>query len=193
MKQDNDTLAQDLSETEMLPVVDEQGRVTGRASRRQCHSGSRLLHPVVHLHIFSPQGHIYLQQRSPRKFIQPGKWDTAVGGHMDWGETVEQALRREVSEELGFTGFTAVPMFTYVYDSSVERELVNTFATVTSQQRFNYDPVEVADGRFWTLREVQRQLGRGVLTPNFEDEFRRLLPLLPKLGLPDPNDENNQQ
>ena len=95
------TLAQDLSDKEIFPIVDPDGRVVGKATRRLCHSGSRLLHPVVHLHVFDPQGRIYLQQRSRHKFIQPGKWDTAVGGHVDYGETVEQALRREAGEELG--------------------------------------------------------------------------------------------
>ena len=37
---------------EMFPIVDEQGTITGTATRGECHSGSKLLHPVVHLHVF---------------------------------------------------------------------------------------------------------------------------------------------
>lgn len=101
----NETLAADLSEKEIFPIVDEKGNVIGKATRKECHSGSRLLHPVVHLHVLNANGDIYLQKRSIHKFIQPGKWDTAVGGHMDYGETVEQALARETREELGFTDY----------------------------------------------------------------------------------------
>ena len=71
---------------EMFPIVDEQGNITGAATRGECHSGSKLLHPVVHLHVFNAQGDIYLQKRPEWKDIQPGKWDTAVGGHIDLGE-----------------------------------------------------------------------------------------------------------
>ena len=35
----------------MFPIVDEQGNITGAATRGECHNGSKLLHPVVHLHV----------------------------------------------------------------------------------------------------------------------------------------------
>ena len=89
------------NQQEIFPVVDEQGRVVGSATRGECHGGSKLLHPVVHLHVFNSRGEVYLQRRPEWKDIQPGKWDTAVGGHIDYGETPEQALQREVREELG--------------------------------------------------------------------------------------------
>ena len=86
---------------ELFPLVDEAGNIIGSATRTECHSGSMLLHPVVHLHVVAPDGSIFLQKRSMNKDIQPGKWDTAVGGHIDLGECVGEALMREASEELG--------------------------------------------------------------------------------------------
>ena len=90
---------------ERFPLVDETGQVIGSATRGECHNGSKLLHPVVHLHVFNSKGEVYLQKRPEWKDIQPGKWDTSVGGHLDYGETPEQALVREVREELGITDF----------------------------------------------------------------------------------------
>ena len=65
--------------TEWFPLVNEEGETIGKATRKECHSGSKLLHPVIHLHIFNKDGDLYLQKRSMNKDIQPGKWDTAVG------------------------------------------------------------------------------------------------------------------
>ena len=76
---------------ELFPVVDAAGRVVGRATRGECHGGSMLLHPVVHLHLFNSCGELYLQKRPAWKDIQPGRWDTAVGGHVDWGEEDESS------------------------------------------------------------------------------------------------------
>ena len=157
---------------EMFPVVDEQGNILGAATRGECHGGSRLLHPVVHLHVFNSQGDLYLQRRPLWKDIQPGRWDTAVGGHVDLGESVDMALRREAREELGLEGFVPEPLDTYVFESARERELVYTFRTTWDGPVCPSD--ELDGGRFWTPDEIRQQLGKGVFTPNFESELRRV-------------------
>ena len=157
---------------EMFPVVDEQGNILGAATRGECHGGSRLLHPVVHLHVFNSQGDLYLQRRPLWKDIQPGRWDTAVGGHVDLGESVDMALRREAREELGLEGFVPEPLDTYVFESARERELVYTFRTTWDGPVCPSD--ELDGGRFWTPDEIRQQLGKGVFTPNFESELCRV-------------------
>ncbi len=159
---------------EWFPLVDEDGRVTGKATRTECHSGSKLLHPVVHLHVFNPAGELYLQLRSLTKDIQPGKWDTAVGGHIDYGESVEEALRREAREELGITSFQPCLLARYVFESSIERELVHAFTTVYEDPVFP-DADELDGGRFWSVEEIRSNLGKHLFTPNFEQEFRNIL------------------
>ena len=160
------------NEQEMFPVVDEQGNLVGAATRGECHGGSMLLHPVVHLHVFNSKGELYLQRRPLWKDIQPGKWDTAVGGHVDLGESVDMALMREAREELGLTEFTPERLTSYVFESERERELV--FAHKTTYDGAIAPSDELDGGRFWTLDEIRAQLGQGVFTPNFENEFRKL-------------------
>ncbi len=162
---------------EWFPLVDEEGRVVGKATRRECHSGSMLLHPVVHLHIFDNEGRLFLQRRSMSKDIQPGKWDTAVGGHVDYGETIEEALHREVREELGITHFVPRLNFVYCFTSSIERELVHSYRTIYEGEMV-IDPVEIDEGRYWKIEDIESNIGKGVFTPNFEQEFERLRKIL---------------
>jgi isopentenyldiphosphate isomerase/intracellular septation protein A len=163
---------------EWLPMVDEEGRILGKALRSYCHNGSKTLHPVVHLHLLGADRTLFLQKRAVTKLIQPGKWDTAVGGHLAYGETIEESLRREAFEEIGLQDFEAVPALKYRWDSAVEAELVYSFITYRGKPNA-ISSEEITEGKFWKITEIERNIGKNVFTPNFEHEFL----LLKKSGL----------
>lgn len=163
---------------EIFPIVNEEGEVVGSATRKECHSGSFLLHPVVHLHVFNTKGELYLQKRAENKDVQPGKWDTSVGGHVDFGEEVETALLREVGEELGIIDFQPKFAFRYVFQSNVEKELVNSFYTIYDGEIYP-DESEISEGKFWSIEEIKEKLGTNTFTPNFESEFQKIIEHLP--------------
>lgn len=201
---------------ELFPLVNEQGELIGKATRAYCHSGSFVLHPVVHLHVFNAAGQLFLQKRAMNKDIQPGMWDTSVGGHVDFEETLEQsvpvdstqssalempstayspalsdqsagtisqetpapwvlaALQREACEELNIIGFEPVFVFRYPFRSTFECELVHSFYTIYDGPII-IDPIEISEGRFWDVADIQLNIGRGVFTPNFEGEILEVL------------------
>ena len=158
---------------EYFPIVEPNGMVIARSARSYCHGGAKPLHPVVHLHIIDRYSRIYLQKRPLTKRIQPGKWDTAVGGHVSYGEMLLEALFRETSEEVGLASFNPIHLLTYEFESEVERELVNVFAAVGSYE-LHPDLDEVDEGRWWELADIDVSLGKGVFTPNFESEFQMI-------------------
>jgi isopentenyldiphosphate isomerase/intracellular septation protein A len=171
-------MKKDLSKEEWVPLVDASGKVTGQATRSQVHNGSKLLHPVVHLHVLNRNKSLLLQKRPESKLIQPGKWDTAVGGHISAGETLEQALRKEAYEEMGLKEFSAKLYNTYKWESEIEAELVYLFVTYDFQN-YNIHSDEVEEARFWTKNQITKNLGKGIFTPNLEYEME----LLMKAGL----------
>lgn len=158
---------------EWLPLVDKEGNIKGKAPRSVCHSGRGYLHPVVHLHVINKNGAIFLQKRPHSKKVQPDKWDTAVGGHVGIGETINTSLMRESEEEVGLRKFEPFFVESYIWETEIESELVYTFITKTNG-KLAINKMELADGRFWKVNEIKENLGKGVFTPNFEKEFEML-------------------
>jgi isopentenyldiphosphate isomerase len=163
---------------EFFDIIDDDGEVIGQASRAACHGNPDLIHRVAHVLVVDHDDRIFLQKRSPNKDIEPGKWDTSVGGHLGLGETYDQAALRELEEELGVTGIKPQYLYTYRWSTSIESEDIQTYLVVWpagEDSSFTLQSEEITEGRFWTHREIREQMGRGVLTPNFEDEFRRYI------------------
>ena len=158
---------------EMFQLVDSRGRPVGFAERAACHGNPALIHAVVHLHVLDRSGRLYLQRRALSKDTNPGRWDTSVGGHVAASEPVADALGREAREELGIDATGARPPFAYLYRSRFESEYAHCFA-LAYDGPFRIDPVEIAEGRFFTFAEIEAMRGTGALTPMFEHELPML-------------------
>jgi len=155
---------------ELFDIVDDDDEVIGRAPRSECHGNPALVHRAVHVLIFNSAGELLLQKRATDKDIQPGRWDTSVGGHLKVGESYSAAAYREMHEELGLSGLPLIYLYRSRIRNPVESENVRTYLAVSNAEVI-YDPDEISSVRFWTHDEVELSLGKGVLTPNFEDEW----------------------
>ena len=75
-----------------------------------------------------------MQKRPVHKLVQPGKWDTSVGGHISLGEDLETALKREAFEEIGLKDFSSQFVGKYLWNTAVESELVYYFISYDYQK-----------------------------------------------------------
>jgi isopentenyldiphosphate isomerase len=144
---------------ERLDVVDEKDEVVGEADINQIYS-ERLRHRIVHILLFNSEGKLALQKRSQYKSFCPGYWSTPVGGHVQKGETYEQAALREFQEELGANSPLEF-LFKEVYnDSQGNKKFLSTFRTNYDGQ-FELNPEEVESIDFFTLEEIGGMIDRG--------------------------------
>ena len=164
---------------ELFDVYDENGTWRGRFPRSQCHGDPSLIHRSVHVAVFDRSGqNILLQKRSMNKDIQPGKWDTAVGGHVGAGESVEIAAARELAEELGIE---AQPEFFYesTIRNDIESENVTVFKLVTDGP-FDFSRDEIDEIKFFPLAELtaEKIAAREDFTPNLKVELLQIKDML---------------
>ena len=155
---------------ELFDIVDEDDNVIGTARRSECHGNPWLVHRAVHVLVVNGNGDMLLQKRSLHKDIQPGKWDTSVGGHLEPGEAYRDAALREMGEELGLEGLPLTYLYRSKIRNAIEAENIATFLT-RHDGPVALNPREIDEVRFWSAQEIDAAIGTGVFTPNFEEEW----------------------
>ena len=160
---------------EIFDIVDENNNVIGQAPRSECHGNPDLIHRTAHVVVYHSDGRILLQKRSHKKDLLGGLWDTAVGGHLDQGETFEEGARREMNEELGIDRNADLEFICYwKIRNSVESENVAIYKLIADGP-FDYDHEEIDEVRFWTNDELLNPEMQSSFTPNLVEEVKYLL------------------
>ncbi|MBO4648264.1 MAG: NUDIX domain-containing protein [Lentisphaeria bacterium] len=159
-------------------IDDATGQIVGRATRRECHGNPKLLHRSVRVAVYHPDGKsLLLQKRSMSKDIFPGRWDMAVGGHVDSGETPDQAVVREMREELGLVSDLPLKkLFQLKVRNEIESENVQLYSTVCAGP-FEIQEQELSEIRFFSFDELKKLLRDDPeqFTPLLVRELRILL------------------
>ena len=159
---------------ELLEVVNETGEVISALPRSEIHGNPSLIHRVVHVLVFNDKGELFLQKRSMNKDVAAGKWDTSVGGHVNSGETPGKAVKREMEEELGIAACDPEFLYTYIHSNQYETELVYTYYCAYDGE-INFQEDEIDEVRPWSLDEIRRNTGNGILSDNFEHEIEKYM------------------
>lgn len=153
---------------ELVDIIDEHDRVIGQRLKFECHAQG-LLHRGASLFLFRDASfrELLLQQRSLTKANQPGRWNQ-IGGHVGAGETYQQAIERELREEM-FAGrplppLHLEPVFKVEKDADQDRELIAVFRS-SHPGPFQHDSQEVMASVFVPVDEVVKRLA------NTPDEF----------------------
>ena len=155
---------------EIYDVVDMNDLVIAQATRKEIHEKG-LVHRSVHTFVFDLEGDLFLQKRSLNKDENPGFWDTSSAGHVDSGEGYLTAANRELTEELGISE----PLKFFMYIKACKEtywEHVMAY-TCSTRQSIKINPVEISEGRFWTLNEINETLSKNynIFTSTFRMIF----------------------
>jgi len=142
---------------ELFDVVDKHDRVIGQATRAEVHR-RKLWHRAVHAWVFNAAGQIFLQKRSMRKDMAPGRWDSSCSGHLDAGESYDAAILRELREEIGLH-LKSVPAQVLAERACAATgwEFVQVYRT-QSEGPFTLHPAEIEAGAWVDEATLDRRM-----------------------------------
>jgi isopentenyl-diphosphate delta-isomerase len=164
------------SAAEALILVDEHDREIGSRAKSDCHSGKGILHRAFSIFVFNGDNELLLQKRSAEKLLWPNYWSNTCCSHPRRGESMDLAVSRRLSQELGFE----CPLeFLYKFKYHAE------YGAVGAEREFcwvyygRYDgPLdvnvsEIADWRFIGVADLERELADApqTFTPWFKMEW----------------------
>ncbi|HUS26019.1 MAG TPA: NUDIX domain-containing protein [Nevskiaceae bacterium] len=141
-------------------VVDEQDRPMGMVSKREVWQRG-MLHRIVRIMVENEQGtRVLLQKRSHAMELFPDCWDHTGGGHVESGETYEQAAYRELQEETGISGVRLEEIAHYRTHDTFHDRILNRFNTLY-RARIPLQPIiahnqEVNQVHWFTIEEAKR-------------------------------------
>jgi isopentenyl-diphosphate delta-isomerase len=143
-----------VSTTELVVLLDDDGRATGTADKGEVHGADTPLHLAFSAYLFDADGGLLVTQRALGKRTFPGLWSNSVCGHPAPGEPLPEAVVRRAARELGVT-VTALrlvlPRFAYraEMDGIVELEQCPVYAGwLAPGTRPDLAPDEVEDAEW---------------------------------------------
>jgi len=152
--------------TEIFSIVDEDDKVIGKATRKEVHD-KRLIHRSVMFFIFDEKGRILVTQRTKNKEFFKEYWSIGLGGHLNAGETYDEAVIREVKEE---ANINEKPFFMGSFKLRIpeECENVRVYGFVTDK-KLELDPFELKQGMFLTMEEMEEKIKKEKFLPETKD------------------------
>ncbi|MDH5674693.1 MAG: NUDIX domain-containing protein [Myxococcales bacterium] len=156
---------------EQLYHVDRSDRVLGRVSRREAHVRG-LLHRAGCVVICHHDGRPFMARRSMDKAFFPGHWDFPCSFHVAWGESYDEAAKRELREETGIEA-SPEPVGGVLVDETPDHLLVHVYKLVHVGP-IRLDPKEAASGSFVTPAVLEDRLLHEATTSWFAPAWRLL-------------------
>jgi len=148
-----------MDETKVI-LVDENDIQTGISGKLEAHEKA-LLHRAVSVFIINKQGEWLLQRRAFDKYHSNGLWTNACCTHPHPGESVFDAAKRRLKEEMGMA-CSVTWLFSFIYKEKLdndltEHELDHVFFGMTDD-----DPVintaEVEEWKRMKYQEIEKEI-----------------------------------
>ncbi len=156
-----------------LPVLNDGGKVIGCIARSVSRSlPKKYYHPVVRVAVIY-QGMLYLVNRGKESFVSPDVFDYPFRSYVLFRHSIESTVREAMGDLGGKEDLMPRFLIRYTFENEKVKHLVNLYAlSVRSEEAM--DQIKQSDGKLWTSKQIEENLGSGVFSEYFEQEFAYL-------------------
>jgi isopentenyl-diphosphate delta-isomerase type 1 len=154
---------------EELYHVDGDDSVVGTVMKDDAHKRG-VLHRAGMIFIIRRDGKILLTKRSLSKKTFPNMYDCSCAFHVTFGESYEEAAKRELSEETGIHGILQY-MGKFSFLEPPENEMVAVFRC-PSNEPLTIDREESTAAVFYSITDVDRIVASEEVTPWLREGWR---------------------
>jgi isopentenyl-diphosphate Delta-isomerase len=142
---------------EYVVLVNDQDQSLGNMEKIEAHKMG-LLHRAFSIIIFNNKGEMLLQKRAKSKYHSGGLWTNACCSHPRPNETIEEAGKRRMQEELQFS-CSLTHSFSFIYkvhldNSFIEYELDHVLFGTVDCREILPNPEEASEVTWITLEKL---------------------------------------
>ncbi len=162
---------------EYVVLVDKNDNEIGIEEKLKAHENGGKLHRAISVFVFNSKGELLIQRRALSKYHAPGLWANTCCSHPRPGESVKDAAKRRVKEEMGFE-CEVKEIFSLIYKAYVGKGLTE----------YEYDhifigywegkpkpnPEEVCEWKWISLEELKKDVRKN--PKKYAPWFRIILP-----------------
>lgn len=164
-----------MEHTAFLPIVNMKGDVIGRSLAVDAiNHKNEYINPVVRVAVVH-NDMLYLRPRPQRCILDKGKTDIPMECYLLYGETLEQAIVRTVSQV-----FPQAPIqdlqfnIMYHFENEVTNRLIYLFLIEIEDENLLRGEKQTKDGKLWTFQQIEQNLGKNFFGCCFENEYEHL-------------------
>jgi hypothetical protein len=151
---------------EWLPIVDESGAVHGKVALSISITDDKYLHPEIRI-VLIHKGKLFLKQKTS----ESGRLDYPFERYLRFQETLEEGIKQAFIRNGGTEDLPCHFIFRYIYKET--NRLVYLYACNITDEK-ELDKLHLEDGKWWTTKQVDENLGTGLFSPYFEKEYEIL-------------------
>ena len=147
---------------EYLDLVDKNDKVIGKMKRSEIYVKDLSNFRTINVFLINSKGQIWIPRRTVTKRVFPLCLDMSVGGHVESGETYDQAFKREVKEELNIA--TDSVDYHILGKVTPDEDNISCFSTVyeiKSDEIPNYNKDDLTEYFWLTPTEIINKINQG--------------------------------